>query len=142
MGQLNRPYVQRAPLQTAHLQLPTYPTTTIGSFPQTAEIRRTRSDFKAGDIGYSVYEGAIRAEIARCVREQKALGLDDWLWPFANMPTQANMVHLLQQAARHIPAQRLWVNPDCGLKTRQWSEVIPALQAIFLVASSLRQSKN
>lgn len=83
MGQLNRPYVQRAPLQAAHLQLPTYPTTTIGSFPQTAEIRRTRSDFKAGDIGYSVYEGAIRAEIARCVREQKALGLDDWLWPFA-----------------------------------------------------------
>jgi 5-methyltetrahydropteroyltriglutamate--homocysteine methyltransferase len=59
-----------------------------------------------------------------------------------NMPTQANMVHLLQQAARHIPAQRLWVNPDCGLKTRQWSEVIPALQAMVLAAASLRQAKN
>lgn len=353
MGQRNRPYAQRAPLQAAHLQLPAYPTTTIGSFPQTADIRRTRSDFKAGRIDSSTYESAMRAEIARCVREQEALGLDvlvhgeaerndmveyfgeqlqgyafsqsgwvqsygsrcvkppilfgdiarpqamtvQWIchaqsltskpmkgmltgpvtllnWSFVrddqprsttckqlalaireevldlekagiriiqideaalreglplrkslwqeylswaidsfricangvqdrtqihthmcysefndiiaaiaqmdadvitietsrsdmelldafehfeypneigpgvydihspNIPTQEHMVHLMQQAARRIPAQRLWVNPDCGLKTRQWSEVIPALEAMVSAAASLRQSMD
>jgi 5-methyltetrahydropteroyltriglutamate--homocysteine methyltransferase len=45
-----------------------------------------------------------------------------------NIPTKADIVQLMQKAAERIPAERLWVNPDCGLKTRQWAEVIPALQ--------------
>jgi 5-methyltetrahydropteroyltriglutamate--homocysteine methyltransferase len=45
-----------------------------------------------------------------------------------NIPTKAGIVELMQKAAKRIPAERLWVNPDCGLKTRQWAEVIPALQ--------------
>lgn len=76
MGQRNSPYPERAARQSAHLQLPPYPTTTIGSFPQTAEIRRTRSEFKAGRLDDAAYQAAMRAEIARCVREQEALGLD------------------------------------------------------------------
>ncbi|MBL3940430.1 5-methyltetrahydropteroyltriglutamate--homocysteine S-methyltransferase, partial [Bacteroides thetaiotaomicron] len=44
-----------------------------------------------------------------------------------NIPTQAHIVGLMKKAAERIPAERLWVNPDCGLKTRQWAEVIPAL---------------
>ena len=37
-----------------------------------------------------------------------------------------------------IPAERLWVNPDCGLKTRQWAEVIPALTHMVAAAKALR----
>lgn len=44
----------------------------------------------------------------------------------------------MQKAAERIPAQRLWVNPDCGLKTRQWAEVIPALTNMVAAAKALR----
>ncbi|SEI56428.1 5-methyltetrahydropteroyltriglutamate--homocysteine methyltransferase [Allopseudospirillum japonicum] len=55
-----------------------------------------------------------------------------------NIPTQAAMEALMRKAADFIPAQRLWVNPDCGLKTRQWSEVLPALEAMVKAAQALR----
>lgn len=57
-----------------------------------------------------------------------------------NTPTTAQMVKLMQKAAQQIPAQRLWVNPDCGLKTRQWSEVLPALKNMVAAAQQLRQN--
>ncbi|GAB2879768.1 5-methyltetrahydropteroyltriglutamate--homocysteine S-methyltransferase [Pseudoduganella ginsengisoli] len=76
MGRRNSPYAQRAAEQAALLQLPLYPTTTIGSFPQTAEIRHARSAFKAGTLDAAGYQAAMREEIARSVREQEALGLD------------------------------------------------------------------
>ena len=76
LGQRKSGYVQRAPLQAARLRLPAYPTTTIGSFPQTPEIRRARSQFKAGELEEADYKAAMRSEIARSVREQEALGLD------------------------------------------------------------------
>jgi 5-methyltetrahydropteroyltriglutamate--homocysteine methyltransferase len=44
------------------------------------------------------------------------------------IPSVEEMIHLLTAAARHIPPERLWVNPDCGLKTRRWEEVMPALR--------------
>ncbi|MFC3680187.1 5-methyltetrahydropteroyltriglutamate--homocysteine S-methyltransferase [Bacterioplanoides pacificum] len=56
-----------------------------------------------------------------------------------NIPGQQQIVTLMEKAARRIPAQRLWVNPDCGLKTRQWPEVTPALQAMVAAARQLRQ---
>jgi 5-methyltetrahydropteroyltriglutamate--homocysteine methyltransferase len=76
LGQRKHPYAQRAPKQAALLKLPTYPTTTIGSFPQTAEIRQARRQFKAGQLDEAGYKTAMRKEIARSVREQEALGLD------------------------------------------------------------------
>lgn len=56
-----------------------------------------------------------------------------------NTPSIEQMVTLMQHAAERIPAQRLWVNPDCGLKTRQWSEVKPALANMVAAANALRQ---
>ncbi len=56
-----------------------------------------------------------------------------------NIPSQAQMVALMEKAACRIPAERLWVNPDCGLKTRQWKEVIPALENMVAAAKALRQ---
>ncbi|QCP53447.1 5-methyltetrahydropteroyltriglutamate--homocysteine S-methyltransferase [Trinickia violacea] len=76
LGQRQNPYAARAPKQSARLKLPAFPTTTIGSFPQTAEIRHARSQFKAGALDEAGYQVAMQAEIARSVREQEALSLD------------------------------------------------------------------
>ena len=76
LGRRHNPYEQRASRQAALLKLPVFPTTTIGSFPQTAEIRHARSEFKAGRLDPAGYQVAMRAEIARSVREQESLGLD------------------------------------------------------------------
>ena len=56
-----------------------------------------------------------------------------------NTPTVAQIVALMQRAARAIPPERLWVNPDCGLKTRHWDEVRPALANLVAAAQILRQ---
>lgn len=76
MGRRRSPYAQRRIKQAAMLQLPKFPTTTIGSFPQTTEIRQARALFKAGRLDAAAYQTTMRAEIARAVREQEALGLD------------------------------------------------------------------
>ena len=76
LGRRHSVYEQRAAKQSALLNLPAYPTTTIGSFPQTAEIRHARSEFKAGRLDAAGYRIAMQAEIARSVQEQESLGLD------------------------------------------------------------------
>jgi 5-methyltetrahydropteroyltriglutamate--homocysteine methyltransferase len=58
-----------------------------------------------------------------------------------NIPNVEYIKTLMEKAAQRIPAERLWVNPDCGLKTRQWAEVKPALEAMVEAARELRQSK-
>jgi 5-methyltetrahydropteroyltriglutamate--homocysteine methyltransferase len=57
-----------------------------------------------------------------------------------NIPTTEHIVQLMKKAAERIPAERLWVNPDCGLKTRQWGEVLPALANMVAAARELRQA--
>ncbi len=76
LGQRESAHDQRAARQAALLKLPLFPTTTIGSFPQTAEIRHARSEYKAGRLDEAGYQAAMKAEIERSVREQEALGLD------------------------------------------------------------------
>jgi 5-methyltetrahydropteroyltriglutamate--homocysteine methyltransferase len=76
MGQRAQPYAVRAPRQLALLKLPSYPTTTIGSFPQTDAIRHARSELKAGRLDEAGYAAAMKAQIEHSVREQEALGLD------------------------------------------------------------------
>jgi len=76
LGQRQNVYAQRASKQAALLNLPKYPTTTIGSFPQTAEIRLARSQFKSNELNHAGYQAAMKAEIERSVREQETLGLD------------------------------------------------------------------
>ncbi|MDI5984798.1 5-methyltetrahydropteroyltriglutamate--homocysteine S-methyltransferase [Halomonas sp. M4R5S39] len=70
------PYPVRAKAQRRDLGLPRFPTTTIGSFPQTAEIRAARRAVKAGDLEPGAYEARMREEIAHAVARQEALGLD------------------------------------------------------------------
>ena len=69
-------YQKRAELQDKKFNFPLYPTTTIGSFPQTQEIRQVRRDFKNVLITESAYQAQMEKEIKLCVEEQESLGLD------------------------------------------------------------------
>lgn len=55
-----------------------------------------------------------------------------------NVPEVDAMVRLMKKAAKRIPAERLWVNPDCGLKTRGWPETEAALRNMVDAARQLR----
>ncbi|BAO45454.1 5-methyltetrahydropteroyltriglutamate--homocysteine S-methyltransferase [Thiolapillus brandeum] len=57
----------------------------------------------------------------------------------ANIPRQEDILALLKKALERIPAEHLWINPDCGLKTRTWEEVQPALENMLAAARQLRQ---
>jgi 5-methyltetrahydropteroyltriglutamate--homocysteine methyltransferase len=59
-----------------------------------------------------------------------------------NVPSVGQMVSLMRKASQWIPAERLWVNPDCGLKTRQWNEVAPALKNLVQAAQQLRAEQS
>lgn len=69
-------YPERAKLQKAHLNLPLFPTTTIGSFPQTPDIRKCRSDYRKGAISEESYIEAMQADIRQCVAIQEELDID------------------------------------------------------------------
>jgi len=70
------PYPARRQAQDAALGLPVYPTTTIGSFPQTHEVREARARFKSGRLTQAGYEAFLEAETEKCVRFQEQVGLD------------------------------------------------------------------
>ncbi len=57
-----------------------------------------------------------------------------------NTPSVDQIVSLLQASLNHVDKKRLWVNPDCGLKTRKWEEVVPALKAMVSASQQLRAS--
>ncbi|WP_339487600.1 5-methyltetrahydropteroyltriglutamate--homocysteine S-methyltransferase [Pseudomonas sp. EL_65y_Pfl2_R95] len=69
-------FLKRIDLQRQRLQLPAFPTTTIGSFPQTASIRLARQSFKQGKLTGAEYAEAMYSEIRHAVEVQEALGLD------------------------------------------------------------------
>ena len=70
------PYLEREAAQTERLHLPPLPTTTIGSFPQTTEIRKARAANARGELSDADYEARMREEIASVIALQEELGLD------------------------------------------------------------------
>ncbi|MDT0216345.1 5-methyltetrahydropteroyltriglutamate--homocysteine S-methyltransferase [Alcaligenes sp. AB3] len=70
------PFFQRIQAQRNKLNLPAFPTTTIGSFPQTTEIRTARRDWRGGALSDAAYEKAMQAEIEQVIRFQERVGLD------------------------------------------------------------------
>ena len=74
--QRKSPFAERIKAQQAWMNLPILPTTTIGSFPQTTEIRQARAAFKKGEISAADYEAAMKKEIAYCVEIQEKLNID------------------------------------------------------------------
>lgn len=75
-SQRNSSYLVRAEAQRQRFQLPAWPTTTIGSFPQTTEIRGLRLDFKQGRLDGNHYRTGIAEHIKQAIAEQERLGLD------------------------------------------------------------------
>ncbi|OSI18143.1 5-methyltetrahydropteroyltriglutamate--homocysteine S-methyltransferase [Neisseria dumasiana] len=74
--QRKSPFAERIKAQQAWMNLPVLPTTTIGSFPQTTEIRQARAAFKKGELSAADYDAAMKKEIAYCVEVQEKLELD------------------------------------------------------------------
>ena len=74
--QRKSPFAERIKAQQAWMNLPVLPTTTIGSFPQTTEIRQARAAFKKGELSAADYDAAMKKEIAYCVEEQEKLQID------------------------------------------------------------------
>ncbi|GGA60284.1 5-methyltetrahydropteroyltriglutamate--homocysteine S-methyltransferase [Pelagibacterium lentulum] len=70
------PYAERAVIQQDHFGLPAFPTTTIGSYPQTKDIRQARAAFKRGDINEETYLTFLRVRTQECVAIQQQIGLD------------------------------------------------------------------
>ena len=56
------------------------------------------------------------------------------------VPSEEEIIKLLQKAENVLPASKLWVNPDCGLKTRGWEETISALKIMVSAAQQMRET--
>ncbi|MFE6939470.1 5-methyltetrahydropteroyltriglutamate--homocysteine S-methyltransferase [Streptomyces chartreusis] len=103
----SQPYAERAAAQRAHLGLPLLPTTTIGSFPQTGELRTARADLRAGRIGTAAYEDRVRAEIQEVVAFQEKTGIDVLVH---GEPERNDMVqYFAEQLTGYLATQHGWV---------------------------------
>lgn len=69
-------FEKREAIQKKEFDLPPLPTTTIGSFPQTADVKANRTSFRKGNIGEDEYVNFNRKKIAECVKQQEEIGLD------------------------------------------------------------------
>ncbi|AJT63605.3 5-methyltetrahydropteroyltriglutamate--homocysteine methyltransferase [Streptomyces lydicus] len=106
-GRRVQPYPERAAAQRAHLGLPLLPTTTIGSFPQTAELRTARADLRAGRIGTAAYEERIAAEIREVLAFQEKAGIDVLVH---GEPERNDMVqYFAEQLTGYLATQHGWV---------------------------------
>ncbi|MGM0353461.1 5-methyltetrahydropteroyltriglutamate--homocysteine S-methyltransferase [Streptomyces sp. ECR3] len=101
------PYRQRAAAQRAHLKLPLLPTTTIGSFPQTGELRAARADLRAGRIDPAEYEERIRAEIQEVIAFQEKAGIDVLVHGEAERNDMVQ--HFAEQLTGYLATQHGWV---------------------------------
>ncbi|RLL68994.1 5-methyltetrahydropteroyltriglutamate--homocysteine S-methyltransferase [Streptomyces sp. Z26] len=101
------PYAERAAAQRAHLGLPLLPTTTIGSFPQTARIRTARADLRAGRIDTAGYERRIESEIRDVLAFQEEAGLDVLVH---GEPERNDMVqYFAEQLTGYLATRHGWV---------------------------------
>ncbi|MFJ2738863.1 5-methyltetrahydropteroyltriglutamate--homocysteine S-methyltransferase [Streptomyces sp. NPDC087440] len=106
-GRRSAPYAQRTEAQRAALGLPLLPTTTIGSFPQTTELRTARADLRAGRIDTAGYEERIKTEIRDVLAFQEKAGIDVLVH---GEPERNDMVqHFAEQLTGYLATQHGWV---------------------------------
>ncbi|MFF9984453.1 5-methyltetrahydropteroyltriglutamate--homocysteine S-methyltransferase [Streptomyces erythrochromogenes] len=106
-GRRAQPYTERTVAQRAHLGLPLLPTTTIGSFPQTDELRVARADLRAGRIDAAGYEERIKAEIGEVLAFQEKTGIDVLVH---GEPERNDMVqYFAEQLTGYLATQHGWV---------------------------------
>ncbi|WP_328946456.1 5-methyltetrahydropteroyltriglutamate--homocysteine S-methyltransferase [Streptomyces sp. NBC_00250] len=106
-GRRSQPYAVRATAQRALLGLPVLPTTTIGSFPQTEELRVARADLRAGRIDAAAYEERIKDEIREVLSFQEKTGVDVLVH---GEPERNDMVqYFAEQLTGYLATQHGWV---------------------------------
>ncbi|MGW8667764.1 5-methyltetrahydropteroyltriglutamate--homocysteine S-methyltransferase [Streptomyces niveus] len=106
-GRRSQPYAVRTAAQRAHLRLPLLPTTTIGSFPQTTELRTARADLRKGRIDTAGYEERIREEIREVVTFQEKTGIDVLVH---GEPERNDMVqYFAEQLTGYVATRQGWV---------------------------------
>ncbi|MGX2992990.1 5-methyltetrahydropteroyltriglutamate--homocysteine S-methyltransferase [Streptomyces sp. JNUCC 64] len=101
------PYAERAAAQRARLGLPLLPTTTIGSFPQTDELRVARADLRAGHLDAAGYEERIKAEIQEVVSFQEKAGIDVLVHGEAERNDMVQ--YFAEQLTGYLATQHGWV---------------------------------
>src|SRR5436190_940740 len=101
------PFEERRDAQRARLGLPLFPTTTIGSFPQTAEIRQARAQLRQGEIDQAEYLHRMRSEVERTIGFQEEVGLDVLVH---GEPERNDMVqYFAEQMEGYVFTQSAWV---------------------------------
>ncbi|MBP0449239.1 5-methyltetrahydropteroyltriglutamate--homocysteine S-methyltransferase [Kitasatospora sp. RG8] len=102
-----QPYPQRAEAQRARLGLPLLPTTTIGSFPQTTELRLARADLTAGRTDEATYRSRMEAEVREVIAYQEKAGLDVLVH---GEPERNDMVqYFAEQLTGYLATRHGWV---------------------------------
>jgi len=96
-------------------------------------------DFDVISIEASRSKGDI-IETFEKVNFDRQIGLGVWDIHSPYVPAPEEMMEIVERALKVIPKENFWINPDCGLKTRRWEEVIPALKAMLTVANGLREA--
>jgi 5-methyltetrahydropteroyltriglutamate--homocysteine methyltransferase len=76
MRRRTSPFPERSRKQRTTFALPAFPTTTIGSFPQTGDVRAARASWRVGKTSAEYYDAFLKAETRRCIERQEAIGLD------------------------------------------------------------------
>ncbi|GAA2692219.1 5-methyltetrahydropteroyltriglutamate--homocysteine S-methyltransferase [Streptomyces lunalinharesii] len=103
----SQPYPERTLAQRAHLKLPLLPTTTIGSFPQTGELRAARADLRAGRIDTAGYDERIKTEIQEVISFQEKTGIDVLVH---GEPERNDMVqYFAEQLTGYLATRHGWV---------------------------------
>ncbi|WP_251092087.1 5-methyltetrahydropteroyltriglutamate--homocysteine S-methyltransferase [Streptomyces sp. Caat 7-52] len=100
-------YTERAAAQRAHLGLPLLPTTTIGSFPQTDELRTARASLRGGRLDTAGYEERVRAEIQEVISFQEKAGLDVLVHGEAERNDMVQ--YFAEQLTGYLATQHGWV---------------------------------
>ena len=106
-AQRQAPFDVRSEVQRQRLHLPVFPTTTIGSYPQTADIRQARVELRAGQIDEAEYERRMKAEIEKVIRFQDEVGLDVLVH---GEPERNDMVqYFAEQLDGYVSTENSWV---------------------------------
>ncbi|ADC90103.1 5-methyltetrahydropteroyltriglutamate/homocystei neS-methyltransferase [Thermocrinis albus DSM 14484] len=99
-------------------------------------------DFDVISIEASRSKGEIIAAFENFKGWDRQIGIGVYDIHSPAIPEKEEIKRILERAMKVIPVELLWVNPDCGLKTRNWEEVIPSLRNMVDAARELRTEKN
>lgn len=117
-------FEEREKIQRKVLGLPLLPTTTIGSFPQTAEVKANRAKFKRGEFTAEQYKENVKAKIAQCIKLQEEIGLD--VLVHGEYERNDMVEHFGENLSGYIFTEKAWVQSygtRCVKPPVIWSDV-------------------